>query len=128
MASKVSFPFARSFAAVMQPVVAFIIHIVWQNCSIRGIKLLLKSLRKEFLQGNFLHAPLINAVFVNKEKTRKLRSCSLLCVDVAPHHTTGNVYQGTMRFIIYILTAFYWIVPFLTFYLVSFCNYQRDRI
>lgn len=125
------FSISRSFAAVMQPVATFIIHSVWQNCSIRGIKLLKKNMNKKFQQGNFLHAPFISALFVIKEKTRRFRSCSLLYVDVVLHHTTGSAYQGNPETLYLFYFYFKHILSefsMLNSTLISFCSYQRDCI
>lgn len=85
----------RSLSALVQHAAIFIIHIVWQNCSIRRIKLLQKSLRKRLLLGGLLHAQSISAMFVNEERIRRITNCSLLYVGVVLSHTTGNACQGT---------------------------------
>lgn len=85
----------RSFSVLMQPVDDFIIHNALQNCFTGRMKLQQKTFRKIFMQGNYLLALFIDAMSVNKEKIKRIWSCSLLYVDVVPSHIIGNACLGT---------------------------------
>lgn len=86
----------RSSAVLLPPVAIFTIPVVLQNCSIQGIKLMQKNLRKVLLEGNHSHALFISAVFVKKLRIRRMRSCSLLYAGVVPNHTIGNACHGVL--------------------------------
>ena len=90
--------FFRSFAVFLQRVANFIIRIALQKCFIGVIKFLLKS--KGLPKGDLLFVRYINASFANKERTKKILSCSLLFAGVALDHIIGNACQSMFNFLL----------------------------
>ena len=80
---------------LMQPADDFIIQNVLQNCFTGRMKLQQKNFRKIFMPGNHLLAPFIDAMSVNKEKIRRILTCSLQYVDVVLSHIIRSACLGT---------------------------------
>lgn len=91
--------FFRSFLALLQPVVIFIIQSVLQNYFIQETKQTLKKIGRRLLLGSHLLALCTNAMCVKKEKIKRLRTCNLQFVGAVRKHTTESACLGASIFV-----------------------------
>ena len=84
----------RYFHVLQQIVVTFIMLNVLHSCSSLKMKQKQLSTRQRLSMGRNLHVQFIDVIFANMVKTRRLRSCILLCAGGAQSHIIEDVCQG----------------------------------